>query len=140
MALSSHAASSPAMGARLSAGLRRRAKARAAFALLLTISCTALAQDWVRKVAGPDWQWFEDYAVLTGTYVVACEPQRVCEVGTGWMVNGSPWGGVTRFEGQSELSVYVSGSIHIRPADGKGPVKASLLPKGVRPFSLTWDW
>lgn len=140
MLSSSHAGSTPATETRSSAVLRGLAKVPAAFALLLTIPCAALAQDWVRKVAGPDWQWYEDYAVLTGTYVVACEPQRVCEVGTGWMVNGSPWGGVTRFEGQKEISVYVSGSIHVRPADGKGPVKAALLPKGVRPFSLTWDW
>lgn len=140
MAISRQAASPTAGPARLSAPQRRRGVAFAVFAFLLSVASTASAQDWVRKVAGPDWQWYEDYAVLTGTYVVACEPQRSCEVGTGWMVSGKPRGGVTRFEGQREISVFISGSIHMRAADGKGPVKAALLPKGVRPFSLTWDW
>lgn len=113
----------------------------ALIAVVLTQAVGATAErGWVRKVTGNDWTWFEDYVFAWATYVVACEAERTCQVGMGLSVFGEPRGEKIRFSGEREILVVGAGAIHIRPADGKGPVKAALAPKSAGLISLTWDF
>jgi hypothetical protein len=107
----------------------------------ITIVCSSAHATWVKKEASSDWTWCEDYVYATATYVVACEPSRECEVGTGVFAFGGPLGGKTRFSGQREIWVLGIGSIHMRAADGKGSVKVALMQKGSTPIStppISW--
>lgn len=120
--------------------LLRRRQGWVVAALLLAVAGAMAERDWVRKVTGNDWTWFEDYVFAWATYVVACEPGRTCQVGMGLSVWGEPRGEKIRFEGEREILVVGAGAIHIRPADGKGPVKAALAPKSAGLLSISWDF
>jgi len=84
---------------------------------------------WVVKDVSFDWTWCEEYVYTTATYVVACEPSRECEIGTGVFAFGGPLGGKAKFSGQREIRVFGIGSIHMRATDGKGKVKVALMQK-----------
>jgi len=53
---------------------------------------------------------------------------------------GEPRGEKLRFSGQTEILVIGAGSLHIRPADDKGPVKAAIAPKDAGLLTITWDF
>lgn len=120
----------------------RAASVACVSALVLALSITPAhpAQDWVRKTTSDDWTWFEDYVFAWATYVVACEPGRTCQVGMGISMFGEPRGEKLRFTGEREITVIGAGAIHMRPADGKGPVKAALAPKKSGLISVTWNF
>jgi hypothetical protein len=105
-----------------------------------TVASGALAADWVRKVATSEWTWFEDYAFAWATYVVACEPARSCQVGMGVFAFGAPRGEKISFTGEREILVVGIGALHIRAADGRGPVKAAVAPKKVGLIKISWDF
>ncbi len=110
-----------------------------------TLSVTLLATcvmgaGWVRKMTGNDWTWYEDYAFAWATYVVACEPDRKCQVGMGVFAFGAPRGEKVSYSGEQEVLVVGFGSLHIRPADGQGPVRAAIAPKESGLISVTWDF
>ncbi len=108
---------------------------------LLMLSAVAVsASDWVRKKTDADWTWFEDYAFVWATYMVACEPERNCEVGMGIFAFGAPRGEKLSFSGEREILVIGIGALHIRPSDGKGPVKAAIAPKKAGLFKIRWDF
>jgi hypothetical protein len=43
-------------------------------------------------IDGPGWQWVEDYVYATAIYVIACPPERRCQVGMGVFAFGEPRG------------------------------------------------
>ena len=108
--------------------------------LLVSGAVTASDSDWVRKTTDADWTWFEDYAFVWATYMVACEPERTCEVGMGVFAFGAPRGEKLSFSGEKEILVIGIGALHIRPSDGKGPVKAAIAPKKAGLFKVRWDF
>lgn len=108
--------------------------------LLVSGAVTASDSDWVRKTTDADWTWFEDYAFAWATYMVACEPERTCEVGMGVFAFGAPRGEKLSFSGEKEILVIGIGALHIRPSDGKGPVKAAIAPKKADLFKVRWDF
>lgn len=113
----------------------------AVIAWALTLgAASALASDWVRKMTGADWTWFEDYAVTWATYMVACEPDRTCQVGMGVFALGVPRGEKISFSGETEILVIGIGALHIRPSDGKGPVRAAIAPKESGLIKISWDF
>lgn len=103
-------------------------------------AANAVAADWVRKTTGADWTWFEDYAFAWATYLVACEPGRTCQVGMGVFAFGTPRGEKLSFSGEKEVLVIGIGALHIRPADGKGPVKAAIASKQAGLIKIRWDF
>jgi hypothetical protein len=113
----------------------------AATTSLVTVSFAgATATTWVKKSTSEDWTWFEDYVYAWAKYAVACEPDRRCQVGMGVYAFGEPLGEKMRFNGQIEVLVIGIGSLHIRPADGKGPVKAAIAQKGAGLIEVSWDF
>lgn len=107
--------------------------------LLLTWSFSASSDSGVEKTIGDDWRWFEDYALFYGTYVVVCEPGRLCEVGMGIKTNGKPRGEKIRFRGEKQIKVVGIGAIHIRVVDGKGPSTATMKPKELVGFGVSFN-
>jgi len=105
---------------------------------LLAASAIAAAE-WTRKTTTSDWTWFEDYLYAWATYRVACEPERQCQVGVGVFAFGQPRGEKISFTGERDILVVGFGAIHIRPADGKGPVKAAVAPSEHGLLKATWD-
>lgn len=95
----------------------------------LAIVCSIAHAAWVRKEVSSNWTWCEEYVYATATYLVACEPSRECEIGTGVFAFGGPLGEKTKFSGQREIWVLGIGSIHMRAADGKGNAKIALMQK-----------
>ncbi|HHZ6826813.1 MULTISPECIES: hypothetical protein [Klebsiella] len=110
--------------------------------IISMIVSTASASEtmWVKKTTDTDWTWFEDYYYPWASYIVACEPERTCQVGMGIYSFGAPRGEKIRFNGQTEILVIGVGSIHIRPADGQGPVKAAIAQKKAGLATITWDF
>lgn len=107
----------------------------------LAFVCSVAHAAWVRKEVSSNWTWCEEYVYATATYVVACEPYRECEIGTGVFAFGGPLGEKTKFSGQREIWVLGVGSIHMRAADGKGNVKIALMQKDATPIStppISW--
>lgn len=90
-----------------------------------------LAQDkptsviW-RDVMPGHWQWMEDYAFLSATYVVGCPHDRKCRVGTGMFVAGSPRGSEKEFSGDTEVTVFGLGSLHVRVEDGSAAARVGF--------------
>lgn len=106
-------------------------KIRACLIAIVTLLFAAqlIAANWVKKPVDSGWIWFEDYAYTSATYLVACEPERECQVGMGIFVFGEPRGEKIRFTGEQEITVIGLGSLHIRVADGKGQAQAAILQK-----------
>ena len=92
-----------------------------------------------KHIDGPGWQWAEDYAYATATYVVACPSDRRCQVGMGVFAFGEPRGEKMRFSGEKEITVLGAGALHFRVDDGKGPCRVGFAQKSNRPSSWTWD-
>lgn len=107
---------------------------------LILCAASASGAGWVRKTTGEEWTWFEDYAFTWATYVVACEPGRTCQVGMGVFAFGAPRGEKLSFVGEREILVIGIGALHVRPADGKGPVKAAIAPKEAGLITISWDF
>ncbi len=110
----------------------------AAFSLMAGIAGASVT--WVKKTTTEDWTWFEDYVYAWATYVVACEPERTCQIGMGIFSFGEPRGEKIRFTGETEILVVGIGSLHIRPADGRGPVKAAIAQKDAGLIKINWDF
>lgn len=106
----------------------------------IVIASVVLAAGWIRKTTRNDWTWYEDYAFAWATYRVACEPNRRCQVGMGIFAFGAPRGEKISYSGELDILVVGFGSLHIRPADGQGPVKAAIAPKVSGLISITWDF
>lgn len=100
-----------------------------AIGCLLVLSLPLLAAGWVHKVASDKWTWCEDYVYAYATYIVACEPNRDCQVGMGVFAFGQPLGEKIGFSGQKEITVVGVGSLHVRATDGKGPVKVAFIQR-----------
>ena len=111
-----------------------------AAAFVVAISLPVLGVEWLRKKTGDDWTWFEDYVYAWAIYQVACEPGRLCQVGMGIFAFGEPRGEKISFVGEREILVIGVGSIHIRPSDGRGPVKAAIAQKDAGLISVSWDF
>lgn len=91
-----------------------------------------------KDISGPDWQWAETYVFAMATYVVACPIDRECHVGSGVFAFGRPLGEKIRFSGETEITVFGAGALHVRVTDGKGPCRIGFALKSNRP--LTWTW
>jgi hypothetical protein len=105
-------------------------------AIVVAIAGNVLASsDWTRKRVGEDWTWCESYVYAYATYTVACEPNRQCQVGMGLFLFGEPRGEKIRFSGRREITVIGAGSLHVRAADGKGPVKVAFSQKSAELIS-----
>lgn len=105
------------------------------------LGTAAYADSWNRRVATSEWTWFEDYVYMSATYLVACEPGRLCQIGMGLFAFGEPRGEKIRFSEQLEITVIGFGALHIRAADGGGPVKAAVIQKDARLIPiLTWNF
>lgn len=101
---------------------------------------SAAVSEWNRKKTGDGWTWFEEYVFLWAKYRVACEDQRQCQVGMGIFAFGEPRGEKISFSGEREIITIGIGSLHIRPADGKGPVKAATAIDKAGLLSVKWDF
>lgn len=112
----------------------------AATSMIAVSLAGASTPTWVKKTTSEDWTWFEDYFYAWATYIVACEPERICQVGMGIFSFDEPRGEKLRFAGEKEILVVGAGSLHIRPADGKGPVKAAIAPKEAGLIKISWDF
>lgn len=53
---------------------------------------------------------------------------------------GQPLGEKISFSGETEIFVIGFGSLHIRPFDGRGPVKAAVSLNDPSLFSVSWDF
>ena len=92
-----------------------------------------------KQIDGPSWQWAEDYVYATATYVVACPPDRHCQVGMGVFAFGEPRGEKIRFSGEKEITVVGAGALHFRVDGGKGACRIGFALKSNRPISWTWS-
>src|SRR5690349_11457085 len=93
-----------------------------------------------KTIDGSNWQWAEDYIYTMATYVVACPPDRTCQVGMGVFAFGEPRGEKIRFTGEKEITVIGAGALHFRVDDGKGPCRVGFCQKSNRPVSWSWDF
>jgi hypothetical protein len=91
-----------------------------------------------KEISGSDWQRAETYVFAMATYVVACPPDRTCQVGMGVFAFGSPRGEKIRFSGEREITVFGAGALHFRVDDGKGPCEIGFSLKSNRRLSWTW--
>ena len=91
-----------------------------------------------KTIDGPGWQWAEDYVFATANYVVACPPNRRCEVRMGISIFGKPRGEKVEFAGELEIMVVGAGALHFRIVDGQGPCAVAFALKSNRPVSWTW--
>ena len=96
------------------------------------VAVPAFASVWLTRPVTAEWTWFEDYVYATDTYVVACQPNRRCQVGMGIFAFGEPRGEKIRFSGEREVTVIGVGSIHIRSDDGDGVSQAAIYQKDSR--------
>lgn len=108
--------------------------------LALIVAGSAIGSDWNRKTTKTGWTWFDDYVFAWATYKVACEPSRRCEVGMGIFAFGRPLGQRLSFSGEKDILVVGVGAIHIRPDDGKGPVKAAVALDETGLVKVSWDF
>jgi hypothetical protein len=92
-----------------------------------------------KTIDGPNWQWAEDYIYGMATYVVACPPDRRCQVGMGLFVLGEPRGEKLRFSGEMEIRVVGAGALYFRVDDDRGPCRVGFVQKSNRPISWTWE-
>lgn len=91
-----------------------------------------------KHINGPAWQKAETYVYAAATYVVACPPDRRCQVGMGIYAFGEPRGEKVRFSGELEVTVVGAGALWCRVEDGKGPCQVGFVQKSNRPISWTW--
>lgn len=106
--------------------------------VFLSFFTVAVAEGpWVTKAVGADWTWCEDYVYAYATYVVACEPNRECQVGMGVFAFGGPLGEKIRFTGQREITVVGFGALHMRMVDGVGPGKIAFAQKNAELIKTT---
>jgi hypothetical protein len=91
-------------------------------------------------IRGDVWQWAEDYVYATATYVVACPPNRRCQVGMGLFFLGKPRGEKITFSGERDIVVIGIGALYFRVDDGLGPCKAGFMLKSNRPIGWRWDF
>ncbi len=103
-----------------------------ALALAVVLSSSVVAFGWTKKTAAESWTWFEDYAFVSASYHVACEPARECQVGMGVFAFGQPRGEKISFRGDREITVIGFGALYFRATDSKGPVKAAFQLKDAR--------
>jgi hypothetical protein len=108
--------------------------------LFLVVTEMANGGGWNRKTTKIGWTWFDDYVFAWATFKVACEPDRRCEVGMGMFAFGRPLGQRVSFAGEREILVVGMGAIHIRPDDGKGPVKAAVALDEAGLLKVSWDF
>ena len=106
----------------------------------LVLAGIAVGGGWNRKTTKVEWTWFDDYLFAWAKYKVACEPDRRCEVGVGIFAFGGPLGQRVSFSGEKDILVVGMGAIHIRPDDGKGPVKAAVALNEAGLIKVTWDF
>lgn len=100
-----------------------------------------MAEKVIKKlIDGPNWQWGEDYVWATASYVVACPPDRTCQVGMGVFVAGEPRGEKLRFSGTKEFLVMGVGALHFRVDDGLGPCEVNFCLKEYRPVKWSWEF
>lgn len=91
-------------------------------------------------VNGPEWQFSnETYIYLYAKYVVACPPDRRCQVGMGAFWFGEPRGEKLRFSGEQEITVALAGQLHFRVDDDLGPCKVGFTRKSAETIKWTWD-
>jgi hypothetical protein len=91
-------------------------------------------------IDGSNWQWAESYVYIKATYVVACPPDRRCQVGMGVFAFGKPLGEKIRFSGEQEITVFGAGALHFRVDDEKGPCKIGFTQKSNLPISWNLDF
>lgn len=98
--------------------------------MLLLLPFAAQAQNkWMIVRSNGQWKKANTYVYLSVLLVIECEAGRKCEAGTGVSLKGKPRGSRRTFEGRTEMTVYGFGTLQVRPADGKGPVKVAFLER-----------
>lgn len=90
--------------------------------------------------ADDSWTLLEDYIYSWATYLVACPPDRRCQVGMGFFVGGTPLGEKIRFSGEREVLVIGAGSLRVRVDDGLGPCRVGFIQKDRRGIGFTWTF
>ena len=93
-----------------------------------------------KTIDGAGWQWGEDYIYAAATYVVACPPNRRCQVGMGVFSFGEPRGEKIHFSGEQKITVIGAGSLHFRVDDGQGPCKVGFTQEANKPISWNWNF
>ncbi|MCE2660456.1 MAG: hypothetical protein LW854_19800 [Rubrivivax sp.] len=91
-----------------------------------------------KTIDGPKWQWVETYVFAKATYIIACQPDRRCQVGMGVSLLGQPRGEKLRFSEEREITVLGAGALHFRVDDGRGPCRVGFVLKDR--FLVTTKW
>lgn len=92
------------------------------------------------QVLGSDWTFGERYIYAYATYLVACPPDRTCQVGMGPNWFGGPLGEKIRFSGEKEIFVLGAGELHFRVDDGQGGCKVGFIQKSQGLIKASWDF
>jgi hypothetical protein len=84
------------------------------------------AADYLCKSVDREWAWFGDHVAISVTYLIIGTGGRSYEAGTGVFARGQPFGWKQRLSGQSRVSGWGAGSLHIRQADDGEPFKVCV--------------
>ena len=94
---------------------------------VFTVSAAnARAADYLCKSVDREWAWFGDHVAMSVTYLIVGTGGRWYEVGTGVFAKHQPLGWRQRLSGQSRVSGWGAGSLHIRQADDGEPLKVCV--------------
>lgn len=101
--------------------------------IFLFVSAAAnSAQKWTVLTSDGDWSHASTYVFLSVTFVIACEPNRRCEAGTGLYVGGKPRGSRRAFSGTITMTAFGAGALYLRADDGNGKVQLAYYEQDSR--------
>ena len=88
------------------------------------------------RYVATEWVWFTDYVYLISEWTLEAESGCDLEVSVGVMFRGKPWGGITRFSGLYQFTIYGFGAIHVRAVAGRAPCLVRLSQGRVHAVGL----
>lgn len=101
--------------------------------LLLVASAAAnSAPKWMIVTSDDEWSRANTYVYMSATFVIACEPGRRCEAGTGLFLGGKPRGSRRAFTGTIRMTAFGAGSLYVRADDGHGKVQVAFYEQDSR--------
>lgn len=90
------------------------------------------APKWMTVTSDNDWSRANTYVYMSVTFVIACEPGRRCEAGTGLFLGGKPRGSRRAFTGTIRMTAFGAGSLYVRAGDGQGKVQVAFYEQNSR--------
>lgn len=96
----------------------------------------AHATDYLCREVAADWLWFSDHAAASIEYIIVGQPGRRFEVGTGMSILGAPRGWRSVSIGNTTVTAWGVGAIHIRRADDGPPFKVCVGAGKLNPIDI----